>query len=298
MATDHERRILNRLWRTLQRGRPRGEPSPVSETLAARVGQDGILPLEFLHFKQARGETFLWRRHSCLQRRDSSRRRRVSARGERAVPIPRSRLLECPGKDAATMRKYPGVKTVRGVGNSQQIGMRRDESRRCRQECLRHKSWSALVAGRSSSGELKFPAAASASAEVGQDGILPGRLSAMSADSLSSRQDGILPHPLQARWILASCTFCACWRMGFGRACSGELQFAVRSHRHFPKTPLQAVGVGSRLGPAFRYLRHSRQGPSVTLADACRTRAVARPKFACRSAKSGAVLPRPVPCLT
>ena len=187
----------------------RGEPSPVSETLAARVGQDGILPLEFLHF-----EMFLWRRHSCLQRRDSSRRRRVSARGEGAVPIPRSRLLECPGKDA--MRKYPGVKTVRGVGNSQQIGMRRDESRRCRQECL--------VASRSSSGELKFPAAASASAEVGQDGILPGRLSARSADGLSSRQDGILPHPLQARWILASCTFCASWRMGFWRACRVEIR--------------------------------------------------------------------------
>ena len=80
--------------------------------------------------------------------------------------LSRAVLSSNAGKDAATMRKYPGVKTVRGVGNSQPIGMRRDESQRCRQECPRHKSWSALVAGRSSSGELKFPAAASASAEV------------------------------------------------------------------------------------------------------------------------------------
>jgi len=51
------------------------------------------------------------------------------------------------------------------------------------------------------------------------------------------RQDAILPHSLQSRWILASCTFCACCRMGFWRACSGELQFAVWS----PQTPMQTA---------------------------------------------------------
>ncbi len=48
--------------------------------------------LKFLHFKQARGETILWRRHSCLQRRDSSRRRRVCARCAARQPRTQARV--------------------------------------------------------------------------------------------------------------------------------------------------------------------------------------------------------------
>src|SRR6266852_3862723 len=52
----------------------------------------------------------------------------------------------------------------------------------------------------------------------------------MSEAGLSSRQDAILPHSPQARWILAGCKFCASWRMGFWRACRCRLQLqpAVR----------------------------------------------------------------------
>src|SRR6266851_1744411 len=69
----------------------------------------------------------------------------------------------------------------------------------------------------------------------------------MSEAGLSCRQDGILPHSL--------CTFCASWRMGFWRACSGEFQFAFGS------------GLEWWLARRFRRQRRSRQGSSVALGD-------------------------------
>src|SRR5260370_36737683 len=59
--------------------------------------------LELLHFKQARGEAILWRRHSCLQRRDESRRWRQECLRHK-IASPRA-CLKCRSSSARSRRR-------------------------------------------------------------------------------------------------------------------------------------------------------------------------------------------------